>query len=99
MSCHSEKTQQDLKDIKDMFVENRETQKVKEEQNKKLSLMELLRSPNLKNMVELIKVAFSTLRVFLIIIMLIVMMFASQNDKVKEIVQPYISGIISIGKP
>jgi DNA-binding response OmpR family regulator len=99
VSCHTEKTQQDLKDIKDMFVENRETQKVKEEQNKKLSLMELLRSPNLKNMVELIKVAFSTLRVFLIIIMLIVMMFASQNDKVKEIVQPYISGIISIGKP
>ena len=49
-------------------------------------------------MVELLKVAFSTLKVFLIIIMLIVMMFASQNDKVKEIVQPYISGIISIGK-
>tara|TARA_Y100000287_G_scaffold71021_1_gene56306 strand:+ start:1206 stop:2012 length:807 start_codon:yes stop_codon:yes gene_type:complete len=99
VSCHSEKTQQDLKDIKDMFVENREKQKVKEEESKKLTLMELLRSPNLKNMVELIKVAFSTLRVFLIIIMLIVMMFASQNDKVKEIVQPYISGIISIGKP
>lgn len=99
VGSHTEKTQQDLKDIKDMFVENREKERIKEEENKKLTFIDFLRSPNLKNTVELLKVTFSTLRVFLIIIMLIVMMFASQNETVKEIVKPYISGIISIGKP
>ena len=103
VSCHSETTEKDLKEIKGMFVENMEKEKEKEikekEKNKKFSLIEFLKSPNLKDIVELMKVLFSTLRVFFIVVMLILMMFASQNDKVKEIVQPYISGIISIGKP